>query len=263
MSRDFEGKVVIVTGASSGIGAATAKMFAQRGAKVTLCGRDVGRLNEAVEECSKVGGGDASRYLTVTGDVTRPETRQQIVKQTVDKFGRLDVLVANAGIVETRAIMDETEETFDNTINTNVKATFFIIKNAIPELIQSKGSIVIVSSIVSTLAVPSEIVYCMTKAALDHMTRNLALDLASKGVRVNAVNPTLVWTRIYRDSDHGPEFDKFLQLCAAAHPLYGRASTAEEQAEVIVFLASDAARFVTGQCIKVDGAVTLTGVPPV
>ncbi|CAG5125260.1 unnamed protein product [Candidula unifasciata] len=261
MSLDFEGKVVIVTGASSGIGAATAKMFAQRGAKVTLCGRDVGRLNEAVEECSKVGGGDARRFLTVAGDVTNAEIRKQIIKQTIERFGRLDVLVANAGTIDPKRIMDETEESFDNAINTNVKATFFLIQIAIPELIKSKGNIVTVSSISSTLAVPSEIVYCMTKAALDHMTRNLALDLASKGVRVNAVNPTLVFTRIYRSSDDDPGVDKFLKDCAAAHPLHGRASTAEEQAEVIVFLASDAARFVTGECIKVDGAATLIGVP--
>ncbi|BFZ17821.1 hypothetical protein BsWGS_20860 [Bradybaena similaris] len=262
MSKDFEGKVVIVTGASSGIGEATAKLFAQRGAKVTLCGRDVGRLNQALAECSKVGGGDSNRYLAVSGDVTKPEVRKQIVQQTVDKFGRLDVLVANAGIVEPRRVMEETEESFDRTINTNLKATFFLIQNAIPHLIDSKGNIVSVSSIDSTTAIPSEIVYSMTKAAVDHMTRNLALELAPKGVRVNAINPTLVWTRIYRGADQDPEVAKFMQDCAAAHPLHGRASTAEEQAEVIAFLASHGARFVTGECIKVDGAATLIGVPP-
>lgn len=103
------------------------------------------------------------------------------MQQTVDKFGRLDVLVANAGIVEPKRIMEETEESFDHTINTNVKATFFLIQNAIPHLIASKGNIVSVSSIDSTVAVPSEIVYSMTKAAVDHMTRNLALELAPKG----------------------------------------------------------------------------------
>uniref|UniRef100_A0A0B7ABY1 Ketoreductase domain-containing protein n=1 Tax=Arion vulgaris TaxID=1028688 RepID=A0A0B7ABY1_9EUPU len=261
MSQDFINKVVIVTGASSGIGAATALMFAQRGAKVTLCGRDAGRLNETLENCLKISGGQIDRYLAITGNITDRDTRKEIVEKTVQKFGQLDVLVANAATIETRSILDETEETFDAVMNTNVKATFFLIQNAIPHLVKSKGCIVTVSSIDSTTAVPSEIVYSMSKAAVDHMTRNLALDLAPKGIRVNAINPTLVWTRIFRTSDQTEEVATYLERCAAAHPLHGRASTAEEQAEVIVFLSSSAARFVTGECIKVDGGATLIGVP--
>jgi NAD(P)-dependent dehydrogenase (short-subunit alcohol dehydrogenase family) len=261
MSQEFLNKVVIVTGASSGIGAATAIMLAQRGAKVTLCGRDPTTLNQTLDECIKVSGGHADRFLTVQGDITNPEIRQKIVQSTIDKFGQLDVLVPNAGTIETNGIMDETEQTFDLVINTNLKATFFLIKSAIPHLVKSKGNIVSVSSIDSTMPCPSEIVYTMSKAALDHMTRNLALDLAVKGVRVNAINPTLVWTKIFRKSEDTPEVRAFLNECAALHPLHGRTSTPEEQAETILFLASDAARFITGECVKVDGGATLVCMP--
>lgn len=260
---DLKDKVVIITGSSSGIGEAAAILFAQKGSKVTLCGRDEARLQASLEKCVQAGGGNNDSFQTVRGDVCDPEVRKRIIQQTVDKFGRLDVLVANAGIIlEDSALNNATEAAFDTIIDVNVKSVFFLILEAIPHLEKTQGCIVNVSSTGSVLAVPEEIVYSMSKAAVDHMTRTMALGLAPKGIRVNAINPTLVSTNIYRYHTGDPAANSaFQDQYSRLHPLYGRASTPEEQAEVIAFLASKAANFVTGQCILVDGGITLMGAP--
>ncbi|CAL1545834.1 unnamed protein product [Lymnaea stagnalis] len=259
---DLKDKVVIITGSSSGIGEAAAILFAQKGSKVTLCGRDQARLQAAFDKCVQAGGGNKDSFQTVQGDVCDPEVRKQIIQQTIDKFGRLDVLVANAGIIlEDGTLSNATEAAFDTTMDVNVKSVFFLILEAIPHLEKTQGCIVNVSSTGSVLAFPDEIIYSMSKAAVDHMTRTMAVGLGPKGIRVNAVNPTLVSTNIYRHYGvNATEANTtFLDKYARLHPLHGRASTPEEQAEVIVFLSSKAANFVSGQCILVDGAITLQG----
>ncbi|CAL1531319.1 unnamed protein product, partial [Lymnaea stagnalis] len=130
---DLKDKVVITTGSSSGIGEATAFLFAQRGSKVTLCGQDKVRLQASFEKCVQAGGGNNDSFQTVQGDVCDPEVRKQIIQQTIDKFGRLDVLVANAGIMlEDIGINNATEAAFDTTMDVNVKSVFFLILEAIP-----------------------------------------------------------------------------------------------------------------------------------
>ncbi|KAI8797657.1 3-oxoacyl-[acyl-carrier-protein] reductase FabG [Biomphalaria glabrata] len=259
MSKDFKDKVVVITGASSGIGECTAILFAQHGANVVLCGRDERRLSSALQKCLEKSGGNSDKFLIIQGDLSDASVRQKIIQQTVDKLGRLDILVPNAGIIlEDSSIARATEDAFDQIMNVNVKAVFFLIKEAIPHLEKTKGCIVNVSSTGSTLVYPDEIIYSMSKAAVDHMTRTFALGLAPKGIRVNAINPTLVKTNVYR-SYNAEGVATFMEDYGRLHPLHGRNSTCEEQANVILFLASSDANFVTGECIKVDGGITLRG----
>ncbi|XP_059162066.1 uncharacterized oxidoreductase TM_0325-like [Physella acuta] len=261
MDSDFTDKVVVITGASSGIGEVAALMFAKRNARVTLSGRDQGRLQAALEKCVEAGGGHADRYLTVQGDVSDPLVRQAIIQRTLDTFGQLDILVPNAGIIlEEGGLTNPTEAAYDKTMDVNVKSIFFLIQESIPHLEKTKGCIVNVSSIGALVPFPDEIIYGMSKAALDYMTRTLALGLAPKGIRVNSINPTLTTSRIYRTYTSDPAGTaSFMTNYASLHPLHQRESTPEEQASVIVFLASQSASFITGQCIAVDGGITLRG----
>ncbi|XP_005108611.1 uncharacterized oxidoreductase MexAM1_META1p0182-like [Aplysia californica] len=264
-NEQLKGKVCVVTGASSGLGESIAIMFAQRGASVTLCGRNEDRLQASLTLCVQASGGQAGRFLAVSGDVVDPSARKAIVEKTVEKFGRLDVLVANAGVADPQCgILTASEETFDKIMNTNVKAVFFQIQEAVPHLEASKGNIIVVSSVSSKIASTPNIAYPMSKAAVDHMIRCLAVDLGPKEIRVNAVNPSYVPTRIHRvPSETAGEAQEFLlnieAMVAAKHPLGNRCISKDAVTEAVSFLASDAARFITGQCLLVDGGRHLMG----
>ena len=196
----MEGKVCIVTGSSSGIGEGIALLFAKRGASVTICGRDITRLQTVLRSCVEASGGHDDRFLAVAGDVVDSSVRQNIVQKTVDKFGRLDVLVANAGTMGAKtSIVNATEESYDQMMNLNCKSTFFLIQQALPHLESSKGNIVVVSSSMSLFVCSmSNTVYPMSKAAVDHMVRCLAVDLGPKNIRVNSVNPGFVPTTLIK-----------------------------------------------------------------
>ncbi|CAG5130844.1 unnamed protein product, partial [Candidula unifasciata] len=198
MASNFNDKVAIVTGSSSGIGEAIAVAFASRGANVTLCGRDAQRLKSVFDKVVEISGGHQSRFLTVEGDVNDAAVRKEIIDKTVEKFGRLDILVPNAGQAGILgSISNATEETYDAVMNTNLKSVFFLIQQAIAHLEKSKGTIVIISSNVTSMVMPFGAVYSMSKVALDHLTRCLAVDLGQKGIRVNGVNPGYIPTRIF------------------------------------------------------------------
>ena len=195
----MEGKVCIVTGSSSGIGEGIALMLAKRGAFVTLCGRDLARLQTVQTSCVEASGGNSQRFLTVAGDVTEPSVRKDIVQKTVDKFGRLDVLIPNAGVAAKTSIYNATEESYDQIMNLNCKSTFFLIQQALPHLELSQGNVVVVSSYASLcVGTTHNAIYAMSKAALDHMVRCLAVDLGPKNIRVNSVNPGLIPTPMMR-----------------------------------------------------------------
>ncbi|KAK3720227.1 hypothetical protein RRG08_007851 [Elysia crispata] len=248
---DFRDKCVVVTGSSSGIGESTAILFASRGANVTVCGRDETRLQRVVDSCLHAGqdAGHTNRVIAVPGDLTSAHVRVDTIKKTVETFLELDVLVANHGVQYASFNMDHViEENYNKNMDVNVKSVFFLIKVAVPHLEKTGGSVVVTSSIASTLSGVQNIAYHMGKAAVDHMVRCLSLELGPKGIRINAINPTFVDTWIFRHVENYP-----------SHPLHGRKYTPEEQGEVILFLASDAARFVSGECVKVDGAIAKKG----
>lgn len=183
---DLSGKVIIVTGASSGIGAATATYLTQLGAIVVLTGRNVENLNKIGRECEAIG---KQKPLIIVADVTKTEDNLRVIDGTIKKFGRLDVLVNNAGKGQNGTIESTSLEQFDDIMETNLRSVYHLTKLAVPHLIKSKGNIVNVSSVAGTRSFANSLSYCVSKAALDQFTRCVALELAPKQVRVNSVNP--------------------------------------------------------------------------
>ncbi|XP_049311843.1 uncharacterized oxidoreductase TM_0325 [Bactrocera dorsalis] len=243
------GKVVIVTGASSGIGAATAEAFAKAGAKVVLIGRNEANLKTTEAACKAAN--SKAELLLITADVTVDAER--IINTTIDRFGQLDVLVNNAGIFEGGNILDIDVDQFDRLMNTNMRSIFLLTKLAAPHLIKTKGNIVNVSSASGLRANHAMSTYCCSKAAVDQFTRCIALDLASQNVRVNSVNPGIIVTDIFRYSGPSPaELDEFYKRLKKMHPL-GRVGEPKEVALAIVFLASDSTSFITGANLPIDG----------
>lgn len=181
---NFAGKVVLVTGASSGIGARTAQKFAQLGASLSLTGRKLENLQKVAKECE----GQNAAFV-VAGDITNPEDTKRILDETIKKYGKLDVLVNNAGIIETGTIENTSLEQYDRVMNTNIRAIYYLTMLAVPHLIKTEGSIVNISSVNGIRSFPGVLAYNLSKAAVDQFTRCVALELAPKKVRVNSVNP--------------------------------------------------------------------------
>ncbi|XP_028849714.1 uncharacterized protein LOC114798304 [Denticeps clupeoides] len=242
-------KVALITGASSGIGAATSVLFAKLGARLALNGRDVENLADVARQCADRG----AEPLLVPGDLTDDETVRKTVERTVAHFGRLDVLVNSAGILAMGSIETTDLEQYDKVMNVNVRSVYHLTHLCVPHLIRTKGSIVSVSSVNGQRSFPGVLAYCMSKSAIDQFTRCVALELASKQVRVNSVCPGVIITEVHKraglDAD---EYAKFLERCKTTHAL-GRPGEADEVAHAIAFLASDAATFITGVNLPVDG----------
>jgi NAD(P)-dependent dehydrogenase (short-subunit alcohol dehydrogenase family) len=244
---DFTNKVIIITGASSGIGADCARHLSELNAKVVLCGRNVENLNETAKKCK-------NEKLIISGDVNVEADRKKIIDETIKKFGQIDVLVNNSGLgrggdVETFSIED-----FDLIMNTNVRSVFHLTQLAIPHLIKSEGNIVNISSVAGLRAFAGASAYCMSKAAIDQFTRCLALELALKKVRVNAVNPAVIVTNFHKSMGLDEKaYEEYLEGCKQTHAM-GRVGSVEETSHAIAFLANNqTASFITGTCLAVDG----------
>ncbi|XP_018802397.1 PREDICTED: uncharacterized protein LOC108977248 [Bactrocera latifrons] len=245
----FVGKVVIVTGASTGIGATTAEAFAKLGAKVVLVGRNEAKLRSSADACKLAN--KESEQLIITADVTT--NAEYIINSTIQKFGQLDVLVNNAGIFDVGNILNIDVDQFDRILNTNLRSVFLLTKYAAPHLVKTQGNIVNVSSVAGLRSFADVSSYCTSKAALDQFTRCIALDLAPLNVRVNAVNPGVIATDIeIRNGVTVEQYADYLEKCKKSHPL-GRVGTKKEVADTIVFLASDSSSFITGATLPVDG----------
>lgn len=242
-------RVVIVTGASSGIGRATAKLFAAEGSTVVAVGRNQNELAAVAEESADLAGSIKPHLC----DVTEFTQVDRLFVETIDQFGRLDVLVNAAGIIGNGSIENTTLDAWDKMMNINTRSVFYIMQKAVPSLEITKGNIVNVSSVTGTRSFPGVLAYCVSKAAVDQLTRCSALELAPKSIRVNAVNPGVVVTNLHRRGGMEPEaYEKFLENAANTHPL-GRAGKPEEVAELIVYLASDKASWITGATYEIDG----------
>ncbi len=250
--RRFEGKVVIVTGAGSGIGAATAARFAEEGATVVLAGRREANLREVADRLPK---GQALVHVT---DVTKEEDAAALVATTVHAFGRVDVLVNNAGLFEGGTVTGATTEHWRKVLGTNLDAAFFLSRAAIPELLKTRGAIVNTSSVSGLGGEWGAAAYVAAKGGLNNLTQAMALDLARDGVRVNAVCPTMTQTPMTAGMASQPElmakFRDRIPLGRAAHP--------KEIAAAIAFLASDDASFITGVNLPVDGGTSASNGEP-
>ncbi|CAD0197526.1 unnamed protein product [Chrysodeixis includens] len=248
----FANKVVLITGASSGIGADTAIEFAKLDAKLVVTGRNKDNLEKTAKEC-ELQSPSKLTPLSVVGDVDKEADIERLIKETIDHFGQLDVLVNNAGIMGMGSIENTSLEQYDSIMNTNVRGPYYLTMLATPHLVKSKGNIVNVSSIAGLRSFPGVLAYCTSKAAMDQFTRCVALELAGKGVRVNAVNPGVIATNIrLRVGVSEADYAAYLEKCKETHAL-GRTGTTLEVANTIIFLASDAASNITGISIPVDG----------
>jgi NAD(P)-dependent dehydrogenase (short-subunit alcohol dehydrogenase family) len=247
-------QTVVVTGATSGIGRATALRFGRDGAAVAAVGRKAAALDEVAQDIRDAGG----RCVAIEADVTEPGAPEAIVAKTVAEFGGVTTLVNAAGIIANGTIENTTDDAWDEMVDVNLRAPFRLMRAAVGHLIVAKGSIVNVSSVTGLRAFPGVLAYCVSKAGVDQLTRCAALDLAPHGVRVNAVNPGVVVTNLHRRSGFDEDkYAAFLERSKGTHPL-GRAGQPEEIAELICFLASERAGWITGETISIDGGRHLT-----
>ncbi|KAH7728692.1 oxidoreductaseshort chain dehydrogenase/reductase family protein [Aphelenchoides avenae] len=245
-------RVAIITGASSGIGKATALLFAKNGYQLSLSGRNEKALAEVAKECIGLGLPEDAVTLTV-GDLREDSVAKDLIDHTVKTYEGIDILVNSAGILVTGNVEDTKVTDFDRQFDVNVRSVVQLTKYAIPHLVKSKGTIVNVSSVAGPCAFPGVAYYCMSKAALDQFTKCLALELAPKGVRVNSVNPGVIVTDIHRRSGMPDEdYAEFLKKGENTHAM-GRVGLADEVAEGILFLASSKSSFTTGHLLSIDG----------
>ena len=250
----FAGKTIVVTGATSGIGRASAEAFGRDGGSLVLVGRQEGALAEAAAAVRAAGG----RAVTCSADLTATDAPERIVNAALTAFGHLDVLVNAAGVIATGALEATTDEIWDTMMAVNLRAPFRLMRAAAPHLAARKGAVVNVSSVNGLRSFPNVLAYCVSKAGVDHLTRCAAIEMAPAGVRVNAVNPGVTVTNLHRRSGMGEaQYAAFLERSKETHPL-GRPGQPEEIAELILFLASDRAGWMTGETIPIDGGRHLT-----
>lgn len=249
---DFKGKIVLITGASSGIGAAAAVKFAKLGAKLALVGRNTENLKETAAKCENAAEGSLIPLL-IKINLTDESAMPNIISEVLGRYGQLDVLVNSAGIIENGTIENTSLDQFDRIMDTNVRSVYQLTMLAVPELIKTEGNIVNISSVCGLRAFPNVLAYNISKSAIDQFTRCVALELAPKGVRCNSVNPGVVVTNLHKRAGMNDEaYEKFLEHCRTTHAL-GRAGDVEEVANAVCFLASDLATFTTGMNMPVDG----------
>lgn len=243
-SKKFNDKVSLITGASSGIGRSTAVYFSSLGSKLVLMGRNEVNLDETIALCVEANG--AVEILKIVGDVTDDAALKSAVDGCIGKFGKLNHLINNAGMGIGAGLINMTMEDYDAVMNTNVRAVIKLTQLCAPHLIETRGSVVNVSSLAGTCSLKNMLAYCMSKSALDQFTKCVALELAEKGVRVNAVNPAAIETPIFK------EHVKVVVESCKHYPI-GRIGQPEEVARTIGFLASDDASFITGELVHISG----------
>ncbi len=239
-SFSLEGKVAIVTGASSGIGFSIAEAMSEAGAKVVLVGRDEERLRRCAERCRE--------HRVVAVDLIEDDAPARIVAETLSAFSAVDSIVHSAGIFWPKPLAEAPLEDFDMQWRVNVRAPYALTQAVLPHL-QRDSSVTFVSSIAGQVAFPNSAAYCATKGAIEQLTKALAVELSPVGVRVNAIAPGNIRTPMNEELLKSKEYE---QMYLDGTP-YGRVGSVEDIAPLAVFLASDAARYIHGESILVDG----------
>jgi NAD(P)-dependent dehydrogenase (short-subunit alcohol dehydrogenase family) len=253
-SPELEGRVALVTGASSGMGAAIAAKLADLGCALTLTGRRAAPLEALAGGLREMG----ARVLVVAGDVRDEQHAADAVAKTVAAFGGLTILVNNAGVIGVGSVEATSTAEWDRVLDVDLKGAFFFSRAAIPHLKGRPGAnIVNVSSVTGRRPYVNVGPYCVAKAGLDMLTQCLALELAPHGVRVNAINPGVVVTNLHTAAAAVPDYDAFLERSKGTHPL-GFVGEPKDAAELVAFLLSDRARWITGGLHPLDGGRALT-----
>jgi NAD(P)-dependent dehydrogenase (short-subunit alcohol dehydrogenase family) len=247
-------RTVVITGASSGIGRASALLFAENGWNVVAVGRnerDLAMLRDEAQDKEGV----VKIHLA---DLLEATQLERVIIETLGSFRQIDALVNAAGIILNGSIEDTSLEDWDKMMNINLRVIFVMMQKCVPQLELTKGNIVNVSSVAGIRAFPNVLAYCVSKAAVDQLTRCSALELAPKGIRVNAVNPGVVVTNLHKRGGMADEdYEKFLENSKKTHPI-GRTGMPEEVADLICFLASEKAGWITGATYEIDGGRSQT-----
>ena len=248
---EFQGKVAIVTGGTSGIGRAAAIAYAKQGAKVVVAGRRAAEGNETVRQIQAQGG----EALFVPTDVAKESQVKNLVGRTLEQFGRLDFAFNNAGIEHAPTpLLEQTVETYDQVMDINGKGVWLSMRHEIPAMLRSGGgAIVNTSSVLGLTAFAGVDIYVASKHAVIGLTKSAALEFGKQGIRINAVLPGVIETDMYRRFA-GEDADRRAAL-AALHPI-GRIGTPEEIANAVIWLSSDKSSFVTGHSLLLDGGFT-------
>ncbi len=249
MSR-LAGRVAVVTGGNAGIGEAIAQTFAREGAAVVITGRRQDELDRAVHEITRRNG----KAIAVAGSVTDDRHAEAVVNEAIQRFGSLDILINNAGVGEFgRRLHELDDETWTRVLDVNLTGVFRMTRAAVPEMLKrGRGSIVNISSIASLVGIPYLPAYAASKGALDALTRAIAIDYAKDGVRCNVVNPGLIATPMAAPLMANPEQ---LNPILDRYPIR-RTGKPEEVADMVLYLASDEAMWVTGGTFTIDGGMT-------
>ena len=247
----LEGKVAIVTGGNAGIGEAVAKRFADEGASVVVTGRRQQELDRVVSGIRH----NKGKALAVAGSVTDEAHAQDVTQRTLDSFGHIDILVNNAGIGDFGKRLHETDDaTWTSVLDVNLTGVFRMTRAIVPQMLkQGRGAIVNISSIASLVGIPTVSAYAASKGGLDALTRAVAIDYATDGIRCNVVNPGLIDTPMAAPLMANPDM---LQPILAQYAIR-RPGTPEEVANMVLYLASDEATWVTGGTFTIDGGMTV------
>jgi NAD(P)-dependent dehydrogenase (short-subunit alcohol dehydrogenase family) len=247
---DLSGKVAMVTGSTRGLGETAAKALAMAGANVAICGRkkdDLDRVSSAIKELGR----DSAGFFL---DVTSKKSVLEGVDGIMNHFGKVDILINNAGINHRVPALEFPEEAWDRIINTNLKGYFLVAQAVVPQMLErGYGKVINISSIMGTVALPNQLAYASSKGGVDQMTKVMALEWAKEGVRVNAIGPTYFETDLVTQIRNDPERFNFIN---ERTPM-GRWGYLPELEGIVIFLASPASDFITGQTIYIDGGWTI------
>lgn len=238
----LEDKVAVITGGANGIGQACARRFADEGARVLVVDRDEAGGRALAE-------GSGGRIAFIAGDVARRDFARQAVREACDRFGRIDILLNNAGITHAAAFLDLTDEDFDRVLDVNLKSYFMFGQEA-ARVMEAGASIINMSSVNAILAIPDQVPYVVSKGAVNQLTRVMAIALAERGIRVNAIGPGTIATELARKAVLGSEEARRKLLSRTPMKRLGEP---DEVAKVAAFLASDDASYMTGQTVYPDG----------
>jgi NAD(P)-dependent dehydrogenase (short-subunit alcohol dehydrogenase family) len=247
-------KVVLLTGGTSGLGRAAVKLVCREGAKVVIGARNEQAARDVISEVQEDGSGEA---FFVKTDVTDPQQVEDLVQATLERYGRLDVLFGNSGVLLTGTAPDTSIEAWKQTIDVNLSGNFYLAKYGIPALIQSNGKVVIfTASELGTVGASEDVAYCASKGGLINMMRAIAIDSAPYGIRVNCLAPGPVETPMLRVWFEEAENPEELESAQKEPVLLKRFARPEEIAEVALFLASDSSSYMTGAVVVADGGAT-------
>ncbi|OTF81307.1 hypothetical protein BLA29_003726 [Euroglyphus maynei] len=250
---DYTDKVVLVTGSSSGIGEAIAKRMAELGAMIVITGRSKENVHRVANECQQLSP-KKLQPLQVIADITNDDDARRLIQSTIDMFGRLDLLINNAGYAQVTSIFDpKSLDTFDKVIRLDVRATINLTLMAVPYLEKTCGNIINISSICGTKPIIGFYGYCMAKASMDMFTRVIAMELGPKGIRVNSINPGGVRTNFLNaiglNTEQVSQQEEYLRRSS---PI-GMIGEPNDVADLVAYVGSNHAKFMTGSCLLIDG----------